>query len=176
MYVATDASPVDSATHNLCCDYLQMLNSFGPLYKCVRFTLEPCNRTEGPYRSITSGSSRQRQATQTPTPAASSGPSRSPSLHGSAAGSQSSDAPISPGPARKHPKELFYPSAATTLHPVTPGTTLTYHLITRHLALLAVLPTSVYESRRGLLEYNIVFFREGIQEICDVEDEVRDGG
>ena len=39
LYVATDASPVDSATHNLCCDYLQMLNSFGPLYKCVRFTL-----------------------------------------------------------------------------------------------------------------------------------------
>ncbi|TEB27062.1 Gtr1/RagA G protein Gtr2 [Coprinellus micaceus] len=159
LYVATDASPVDSATHNLCCDYLQMLNSFGPLYK-----------------SITSGSSRQRPATQTPTPAASSGPSRSPSLHDSAAGSQSSDAPISPGPPKKHPKELFYPSAATTLHPVTPGTTLTYHLITRHLALLAVLPTSVYESRRGLLEYNIVFFREGIQEICDVEDEVRDGG
>lgn len=35
LYIATDASPVDSATHNLCCDYLQMLNSFGPLYKCV---------------------------------------------------------------------------------------------------------------------------------------------
>lgn len=33
LYIATDASPVDSATHNLCCDYLQMLNSFGPLYK-----------------------------------------------------------------------------------------------------------------------------------------------
>lgn len=35
LYVATDASPVDQATHNLCCDYLQMLNSFGPLYKYV---------------------------------------------------------------------------------------------------------------------------------------------
>jgi Ras-related GTP-binding protein C/D len=35
LYVATDASPVDSATHNLCSDYLQMLNSFGPLYKYV---------------------------------------------------------------------------------------------------------------------------------------------
>ena len=33
LHVATDASPVDQATHNLCCDYLQMLNSFGPLYK-----------------------------------------------------------------------------------------------------------------------------------------------
>ncbi|EPQ52676.1 hypothetical protein GLOTRDRAFT_46388, partial [Gloeophyllum trabeum ATCC 11539] len=36
LYVATDASPVDTATHNLCCDYLQMLYAFGPLYKCVR--------------------------------------------------------------------------------------------------------------------------------------------
>jgi hypothetical protein len=35
LYVATDASPVDSATHNLCSDYLQMLNSFGPLYRYV---------------------------------------------------------------------------------------------------------------------------------------------
>ena len=33
LHVATDASPVDSATHNLCCDYLQMLNFFEPLYK-----------------------------------------------------------------------------------------------------------------------------------------------
>ena len=33
LYVATDASPVDTATHNLCCDYLQMLNTFGPLYR-----------------------------------------------------------------------------------------------------------------------------------------------
>lgn len=33
VYVATDSSPVDSATHNLCCDYVHMLNSFGALYK-----------------------------------------------------------------------------------------------------------------------------------------------
>lgn len=123
-------------------------------------------------RSITAGPARHRSPVQTPVPA---GPSRTPSVHSSAR-SPSSEAPITPSTTRKQPKELFYPSAATTLHPVTPGTTLTYHLITRHLALLAVLPTSVYESRRGLLEYNIVFFREGIQEICDVEEEVRDGG
>ncbi|KAF5342133.1 hypothetical protein D9611_001432 [Ephemerocybe angulata] len=156
LYIATDASPVDSATHNLCCDYLQMLNSFGQLYKSISETI------------------RQQPTPQTPPPTASSVPSRTPSLHGSAV----SEAPITQvvhPPTWKHPKELFYPSAATTLHPVTPGTTLTYHLITKHLALLAVLPTSVYESRRGLLEYNIVFFREGIQEICDVEEEVRDG-
>lgn len=35
LYIATDESPVDSATHNLCCDYLEMLTSFNTLYKCV---------------------------------------------------------------------------------------------------------------------------------------------
>ncbi|KAF8589453.1 hypothetical protein K439DRAFT_1332480, partial [Ramaria rubella] len=35
IYVATDASPVDGATHNLCCDYVQMLSQFAPLYRCV---------------------------------------------------------------------------------------------------------------------------------------------
>lgn len=72
-------------------------------------------------------------------------------------------------------KALFYPSAATSLYPSTPGTTLTYHLITPQLALLALLPTSVYEGRRGLIEFNVVFFREGVQEICEVEREAKGG-
>ena len=76
-----------------------------------------------------------------------------------------------------HPsKDLFYPSAATSLYPATPGTTLTYHAITPQLALLALLPTSVYEGRRGLIEFNVVFFREGVQEICEVENQTRGGG
>jgi Ras-related GTP-binding protein C/D len=44
------------------------------------------------------------------------------------------------------------------------------------LALLAVIPTTIYEERKGLVEYNVVFFREGVQEICDVENEVRGRG
>lgn len=40
LYVATDASPVDSATHNLCCDYLSMLNMFLPLYRLVNYDQE----------------------------------------------------------------------------------------------------------------------------------------
>ena len=35
-------------------------------------------------------------------------------------------------------KDLFYPSASTSLSPAPPGTTLTYHVITSQLALLAV--------------------------------------
>ncbi|KAJ7707440.1 Gtr1/RagA G protein Gtr2 [Mycena rosella] len=131
LYVATDASPVDSATHNLCCDYLSMLNAFGPLY-----------------RSPTSSATRLRIPAAEPSP-------------------------DNPTPAET--KDRFYPSAAASLHPSAPGTTLTYHSITPHLALLALVPTGVYEGRRGLLEYNVVFFREGVQEICAVEHEARGG-
>lgn len=131
LYVATDASPVDSATHNLCCDYLSMLNAFGPLY-----------------RSTTSSDARLRIPAAEPSP-----DNRSPA----------------------ETKDRFYPSAAASLHPSAPGTTLTYHLITPHLALLALVPTGVWEGRRGLLEYNVVFFREGVQEICAVEREARGG-
>ncbi len=38
------------------------------------------------------------------------------------------------------------------------------------------MPTPVFESRRGLVEYNVVFFREGVQEIYQVEQEARTGG
>lgn len=69
----------------------------------------------------------------------------------------------------------FYPSASCSLSPSHPGTTLTYHVITGSLALLALVPTAVYEMRRGLVEYNVVWFREGVQEICAVEIEGRGG-
>ncbi|KAG6813967.1 hypothetical protein H0H92_005222 [Tricholoma furcatifolium] len=152
LYIATDASPVDSATFNLCCDYLDMLNSLGTLYKSV----------EG-----------QRLPSTPPPPASSNSSSLSPT---------SSDPSTPTGLAspdsttKRPPRDLFYPSASTSLHPSTPGTTLTYHLIAPHLALLALLPTSVYEGRRGLVEFNVVFLREGIQEICQVENESRTGG
>ncbi len=74
-------------------------------------------------------------------------------------------------------KPLFYPCAAASLAPTAAGagTTLTYHLITPQLALLAIIPTGVFAARRGLVEYNVVFFREGVQEICEVEADVRRG-
>ena len=33
LYIATDNSPVDPPDFGLCADFLQMLNSFGPLYR-----------------------------------------------------------------------------------------------------------------------------------------------
>jgi Ras-related GTP-binding protein C/D len=74
--------------------------------------------------------------------------------------------------------DFFYPSSSTTLNtPSSSGasTTLSYHLITKHLALLALLPSTVYEERRGLVEYNVVFFRQGVQEICAEEEHARTG-
>ncbi|KAI0067275.1 Gtr1/RagA G protein Gtr2 [Artomyces pyxidatus] len=125
LYVATDASPVDTGTHNLCCDYVKTLNAFGPLYK-----------------SSSSSAARLLRDSRSSSP--SSGPS-------------------------------FYPSAAVTLAPSTQGTTLTYHSITPQLALLALMHTAVFEEQRGLLEYNVVFFREGVQEISQVEKDARMG-
>lgn len=74
------------------------------------------------------------------------------------------------------PKALFYPSASTSLSPGSTETTVTCHLITPQLALLALLPTQTFEGRRGLVEYNVVYFREGVQEIWQVEREARTRG
>lgn len=68
----------------------------------------------------------------------------------------------------------FYPSASTSLSPSQPFT-LTYHLVTPHLALVASLPTPVFEMRRGLVEWNVVWFREGVREIWEVEKERSEG-
>lgn len=71
-------------------------------------------------------------------------------------------------------KAPFYPSASVSLSPSQP-VTLTYHLVTPHLALVASLPTAVFEMRRGLVEWNVVWFREGAREIWEVEKERSEG-
>jgi Ras-related GTP-binding protein C/D len=43
----------------------------------------------------------------------------------------------------------------------------TYHLVTPHLTLLALLPMTVYDMRRGLVEWNVMWFREGVREIWE---------
>ncbi|KAF9243456.1 Gtr1/RagA G protein conserved region-domain-containing protein [Melanogaster broomeanus] len=149
LYVATDASPVDQATHTLCCDYLQMLNSFGPLYKS--------NADPDPRSSLVS---------LAPSPPLTTTPSLNAVPCTSAEILDTLNPPLS-----KSTKPVFYPSASTSLSPSHPGTTLTYHLVTPHLALLALLPTTVYEMRRGLVEWNVVWFREGVGEIWEVEKE-----
>ncbi|KAI8980041.1 Gtr1/RagA G protein conserved region-domain-containing protein [Trametes punicea] len=258
LYVATDASPVDPPTHNLCSDYLQTLNAFGPLYKSVsasplRMRVDPAGlstsvapsaptspptspslpptsaqpsastlqlppppspspdtsatKSPPPINTILSApittspsaitpptlpASAGGAGTGTGTPAASSATTPDPASGSTSATPDTTAA--SPAPRqRQHPR--FYPSAAASLAPTAAGgavvgagggggagaaaaaagggTTLTYHLITPQLALLALVPSTVFAARRGLLEYNVVFFREGVQEICDVEAEAR---
>ncbi|KAI0787483.1 Gtr1/RagA G protein conserved region-domain-containing protein [Fomes fomentarius] len=209
LYVATDASPVDPPTHNLCSDYLQTLNAFGPLYKSIsasplRMRTVPPESPESPAPSIpaspllqppaTTSATNSRlasplaspasparsanQSPQVPHPAlpASSAPHVPQSAHSASSSTAPSTSP--PGSAGTGTgKPLFYPCAAASLAPTAAGagTTLTYHLITPQLALLAIIPTGVFAARRGLVEYNVVFFREGVQEICEVEADVRRG-
>ncbi|KAI0649461.1 Gtr1/RagA G protein conserved region-domain-containing protein [Trametes meyenii] len=225
LYVATDASPVDPPTHNLCSDYLQTLNAFGPLYKSISaspFRMQastpeppapptpaglsapasPRPPTAGAPPSTTSSAlaspaspSAPLSSTQSPhpdnntllpTPAptptsasasttTSPSPLTPPTLPTSASTSTSTPTALpSPAPAAA-PRPRFYPSAAASLSPTAAaaGTTLTYHLVAPRLALLALVPAGVFAARRGLVEYNVVFFREGVQEICAVEAEAR---
>ncbi|OSC98287.1 hypothetical protein PYCCODRAFT_1471200 [Trametes coccinea BRFM310] len=233
LYVATDASPVDPPTHNLCSDYLQTLNAFGPLYKSVsaspfRMRNDPSPASAAPSMpasplpqpkfTLPSASTSQlaspispsppRSSTQSPNtsstilpvpitaspsplsppvPSSTSTPT-SPSPNPSA---PTPSSPSSPPSRARAPAPRFYPSAAASLAPTATvggaagagvgagqgapagGTTLTYHLITPQLALLALVPSGVFAARRGLVEYNVVFFREGVQEICEVEAEAR---
>ena len=78
----------------------------------------------------------------------------------------------------KAPPPRFYPYAATTMSlPSQVGTrgttTITYHAVTKNLALMALVPTTVFEERRGLVEYNVVALREGVQGICETEEDAR---
>lgn len=160
LYVATDASPVDSPTHSLCSDFLLTLNSFGPLYKSVQASTFEERRKLYPSQLV-----------QPSSPSIEASPSASPR-------SPSSDKGKLPETDRvtDPPKALFYPSASTSLSPGSTETTVTCHLITPQLALLALIPTQTFEGRRGLIEYNIVCFREGVQEIWQVEREARTRG
>jgi Ras-related GTP-binding protein C/D len=145
-----------------------MLTMFGPLYRLVAaYSLVILLKTF--YRSASATPTRSHRPTDIDLLSSTSTTSTGADVTGPSVGRSR------PSSVKRH-KDVFYPSAATSLHPSTPGNTLTYHLITSRLALLAVLPTNVYESRRGLIEYNVVFFREGIQEICDTDTGSRAGG
>ncbi|KAI0685969.1 Gtr1/RagA G protein conserved region-domain-containing protein [Cytidiella melzeri] len=192
LYVATDASPVDH-THVLCSDYLQMLNSFGPLYRSTsaspsRQTFTYPNKATSPATamptSIPQPLSTFSSASQTP--ATTMSPLPDPHTHLSPRADFKPSSPptnamassLTSSTQKPKPKNMFYPSASSSLSHTASGgyDTVMYHLITPNLALLAILPTAIYESKRGLVEYNVVFFREGVQEICEVEEEARQIG
>ncbi|KAH9856654.1 Gtr1/RagA G protein conserved region-domain-containing protein [Lenzites betulinus] len=204
LYVATDASPVDPPTHNLCSDYLQTLNAFGPLYKSIsgspfrmypaasqppsagpsapgsphaRAPSHPATRAQSPALA-SHHQSPQTSADLLPPPMTTSPTPLSPPAALPTAPLPTSALPASPSTpatAAAPPKPRFYPCAAAQLSPTAAGagTTLTYHVVAPGLALLALVPAGVFAARRGLVEYNVVFFREGVQEICAVERAAR---
>ncbi|KAL1734391.1 Gtr1/RagA G protein Gtr2 [Schizophyllum commune] len=183
LYLATDASPVDAATHGLFCDWLELLNAFGSLFKSSTAPPRPTkpplpppdpssnnsSTVVSPSLSRTGSASASEFGGSTANGGSKSGASSTLNGHKDQNGTPPAEPEPEQGKARVA-KDLFYPSASTSLSPAPPGTTLTYHVITSQLALLAVLPTqTVWEARRGLVEYNVVFFREGVREICEVE-------
>ncbi|KAF9078655.1 Gtr1/RagA G protein conserved region-domain-containing protein [Rhodocollybia butyracea] len=145
LYVATDHSPVDATTHNLCCDNLAMLNAFGGCTGEHLFSLP---------------------AAPTPPPSAASfGENSSSDAYGSLTNSTCTPTitVTTQTTSSHHAQDLFYPNTNSSFS--------TYPNPT--LILLILLPTSVFETRRGLIELNAVLVREGVQEIIDVEREAR---
>ncbi|KJA14372.1 hypothetical protein HYPSUDRAFT_49256 [Hypholoma sublateritium FD-334 SS-4] len=209
LYVATDASPVDAATHNLCCDYLNMLNNFMPLYKSALSSPDRHRQltgasaptptlisTESSRTASLSSSSGKHSASPTPEHSQRSTLARNAStgflhtapppvstIYPSAQHDRGPTPPLTPPQTPpphtlKAPPPRFYPYATTTMSlPSQAGTrgttTITYHAITKNLALMALVPTTVFEERRGLVEYNVVALREGVQGICETEEEAR---
>ena len=77
----------------------------------------------------------------------------------------------------KHLLPLFYHAQHALLR-LTLGSgasTFSSHLITKQLALLALRLSTVYEERQGLVECSVVFFRQGVQEICAKEKHAKVG-
>ncbi|KAJ3912975.1 Gtr1/RagA G protein Gtr2 [Lentinula edodes] len=150
LYVASDASPVDTATYNLCCDNLAMINAFGTgLYRSV--SASPVRRRRGNLKP-SDFRNHDSDIPATPPPSASSVNGESLTSYGSisAEGNLSSRNSVTSVPA---------PIFTTYNNPT--------------LILLVLLPTSVWESRRGLVELNVIAVREGVQEIVDLEREGR---
>ncbi|KAG8905920.1 hypothetical protein FRB99_008000 [Tulasnella sp. 403] len=212
VYVATDASPVDNASFELCCDYVQTLVSFSNLYKNLRphsITAEPASSSHAhsPVSSIPSSpSTSSHGATQTkgrpkaplkshpdqdespssspshslisttksqssPPPGAGSSLQRKDSQksstltkNGSAntmTGSQTLDRLL---PAEKESKRW-----ATSAAKLNPESTLAYWQITDTLSLVCLTRSQTYEEHRGLVEYNVTFFRGAVQKIVQME-------
>ncbi|KAG9126888.1 hypothetical protein FRC07_001546 [Ceratobasidium sp. 392] len=146
IYVATDASPVDPGSYEACSEYVQTILTFAKLYQNI-----PAHP-----RSQNSMSSTVTSPT-TPTPQHPGLPFRTKAEgpHGDA-----DDADRASDP------ELFPEGSwASSVAQLAPETTLAYWQITTSLALVSLVRSDVYESKRGLIEYNVSFFRDAVQKI-----------
>ncbi|KAG8930196.1 hypothetical protein FRC01_003165 [Tulasnella sp. 417] len=224
LYVATDASPVDNASFELCCDYVQTLTSFSNLYKNLRvqppaspISTDPAARpthspepstpsspsnasehhpmsggTTGPRKSRPKAPRKQTQPEEEESPASSPSHSlistskaegevaqpaggatlRRNGSQKSKTGSNGSAASNGTGsktldrllPLDTEPKRWASSSAK-----LTPESTLAYWQITDTLSLVCLIRSQTYEERRGLIEYNVTFFRGAVQKIVQLE-------
>ncbi|KAJ1307792.1 hypothetical protein OPQ81_001877 [Rhizoctonia solani] len=64
-------------------------------------------------------------------------------------------------------REELFPEGewASSFAQLAPETTLAYWQITGSLALVSLLRSDVFESKRGLIEYNVAYFRDAVQKI-----------
>ncbi|KAJ3769651.1 Gtr1/RagA G protein Gtr2 [Lentinula raphanica] len=181
LYVASDASPVDAATYNLCSDNLAMINAFGAgLYRSSSSMDVGTSTPPVPGSTLSLTSPSPSSISPTPSSAATAKTTKSKT---NAPTTESIPPPLNSAQSQKvriqTPQDLFYPCGATSLQPSSAtisgtnsmSTFTTYKNPT--LVLLVLLPTAVWETRRGLVELNVIAVREGVQEIVDLEREGR---
>ncbi|KAG8925924.1 hypothetical protein FRC03_005652 [Tulasnella sp. 419] len=195
IYVATDASPVDTASFELCCDYVQTLTNFSNLYRNLRpgmITDSSAALVHSPSSSAPSTSSKISQPTNVtdsqqlvPPKSSSSSPSHSlisttksqASSNGSnGAQKKSTTKSVGSGSAsldRLLPVDQDTRRWASSSAKLTPESTLAYWEITDTLALVVLIRSQTFEEHKGLIEYNVTFFRGAIQKIIQLDLEKR---
>jgi Ras-related GTP-binding protein C/D len=108
----------------------------------------------------------------------------SPSLHPSSVPSSPSTSEFD-----STPRPLFASSAHASVSPATAhvhaptqapsggtGSAIAFHAAGETLALVSILPARVWPAKRALVDYNVVFLREGVREIVKEEWAARGGG
>ncbi|KEP51174.1 Gtr1/RagA G protein gtr2 [Rhizoctonia solani 123E] len=145
IYVATDASPVDPGSYEACSEYVQTILTFAKLYQ---------NIPAHPRAQINMSSTLTSPTTPTP-----QYPSGAPFQFNKPETMNEVDS-------SRAPEELFPEGEwASSFAQLAPETTLAYWQITGSLALVSLVRSDVFETKRGLIEYNVAFFRDAVQKI-----------
>jgi len=75
--------------------------------------------------------------------------------------------PLYKTPSANPPKETLTAWTTGSIR-LNPHTTLAFWQITNALGVVAMLPSETFHHRRGLVEYNLVFFRDGVRDGCEI--------
>ncbi|EJU04869.1 hypothetical protein DACRYDRAFT_114191 [Dacryopinax primogenitus] len=133
LYITTDASPVDAASHDVCCQYIENIEAFAGLFACV--CLPPPSLPLSPSQFYPFPIPYSR--TPNPLP-------------------RNISRPSPPNP-QETPTYLASCSAK-----IAQENTVAYWQISKRLAIVALVQTQMYDTHRGAIEMNVKSLREAL--------------